>query len=268
MIRLDFVSNSSSSSFMVAVAKKDIKSFVNDICKKLQDKKSEFHVDRIVDINKNILNYVYDNIRSICFGGILLDKTIKKYTKKDEHYYSYKRILGDKKIVKHDNIDEIFLKKNGDIISTRYNYLWNLTIPKCSYVYSMLNMFRKEKEVFKFKKEFDGLLEYVKTKEYYNRYNYNMLDFGTTIIDKNTLLNSKYLIDLKYNFTSGGWDLDKLLELVNLDDTVIFKMEIGYEGEGTEYDCLYMENEKFWDKIMFSGPGIIIDKNTYGLKKK
>lgn len=267
MQRSDFVSNSSSSSFMVAVAKEDVKSFINYICNKLQDKKSEYHINDIVDRNKAILNYVYNNIRSVYFGSIFLDKKTTKYTEKDSSYDWYKSALKGFKTIKPTDNSKIVLRKNGDIFVTRYDYLDNLTVPKSSYIWSALNMHRNNKEIKEFKIVFNEFLKDVKSHRSYNKYDYNMLDFNTTIINKKTLLNSKYLLDLGYDFKTNGWDIDKLFEFVELDDTVIFKMDIGYEGEGGSYDSLYMENENFWDRITFNCPGIPIDKNTYGLNK-
>ena len=79
--RTDFVSNSSSCSFVIAVnSTYDIDSLAKDIAAATVNKKSEWHDPKLKNRNENILKFCMSTYQLAWLGGVVIGKQIHTYT--------------------------------------------------------------------------------------------------------------------------------------------------------------------------------------------
>ena len=79
--RTDFVSNSSSCSFIIAVnSTYDIESLAKDIAAATVNKKSEWHDPKLKSRNENILKFCMSTNQLAWLGGVVIGKEVRTYT--------------------------------------------------------------------------------------------------------------------------------------------------------------------------------------------
>ena len=266
MIRQDFVSNSSSTSFMVLVEKSNISKYINALSEKCEDRKSQYHIDNLVNINRSILNYSYYNLRALYVGGLVYYQDDKLYLEsaftKDQYSY-YLKLIENKK--DNDYCHVKFAKNKKDLILTHFDYVWNMVLPITNNAYNWINMDCKNNKKESFLDYISKIIEDYKIKRW-NRirltvkdnlyYGTKLPDFSTFVIDRNTINVTKYLLKCGCNLNVNNWNIEELDEIIK-DDNVIFNIDMCYEGDGLNEDTIYNENEDIF-KIYDTPYGIPI----------
>lgn len=79
-IRSGFVSNSSSSSFIVACAEGYLEKILKDIAKSCEDRKSQYHDYGLVKRNFRILDFCVNTYQLLFLGTLLVRTEVKKWT--------------------------------------------------------------------------------------------------------------------------------------------------------------------------------------------
>lgn len=90
-IRMDFVSNSSSSSYICAVNGTYVfKQLVKDIARRCINKKSEFHDPSLEEANRRTLEWCIDQFQLLFLGALTVGQQEFKYSKKDVEEHAAK----------------------------------------------------------------------------------------------------------------------------------------------------------------------------------
>jgi len=261
MIRNDFVSNSSSSSYIISIGKNyPIKSFINDLCKNCDNKKKKYHITDLRDKNKAVLTFHMYNIRLLFLGEVYIcDKELlidfnncpKWHDKTSWEYY-------------FNNLKKDIEKKGKDGKFTRWNEdfeLLNDTQIRSVYHYYIsglcLNRFDRQSdfEVMhsankKFEKQYnDGLVKRIKD---FLKLNYkkessvfhNNSKSSIYIIDEKTIELTEFMIERGFKINLYRWEkhLSSLKKRIK-DGETILSIEIAHSGNGMDVDTIYNETE-------------------------
>jgi hypothetical protein len=210
-IRTDFVSNSSSSSFVVACNKDyQFDDFVNDVTKEcIKHAESSYDdawKDKLVKINSAILNYSLIANECLYLGSLRID---------------------DEKLEEDDTW-------NGE-------YIYSPNIPTDKMWHFNRAHYRKDNTAQKedYKEMADSIYEYAKTQsdKYYdiNRFNHSYIYF----ISKRTIENTRALIAEGKPLILDKWiDLDKLENLLN-DGHKLYSIHVNQGGDGQDFKTIY-----------------------------
>jgi hypothetical protein len=210
-IRTDFVSNSSSSSFVVACNKDyQFNDFVKDVVAKTIEHTDEYDnkdwINELIIKNTAILNYSLIANECLYLGSLRVDK--KKLNKDDTWY-------GDFVCSPNIPTDKMwhFNKSN-----------WNVdnTLPK-----------------EKYKETANAIYDYAKTQsdKYYdiNRFGGSYIHF----ISKRTIENTRALLSTKMPLILDNWiDLDKLEQLL-ADGHKLYQIHVNQGGDGQDFKTIY-----------------------------
>ena len=210
-IRTDFVSNSSSSSFVVACDKDyQFNDFVKDVVAKTVEHSDEHdnkeQINELLTINTAILNYSLIANECLYLGNLRVDK---KKLDKDEMW------CGD--FVYSPNIPT--------------NKMWHFNRSN----WNVDRTLQKEE----YKETANAIYEYAKTQsdKYYdiNRFGGSYIHF----ISKRTIENTKALLATKMPLVLDDWiDLDKLEQLL-ADGHKLYQIHVNQGGDGQDFKTIY-----------------------------
>jgi len=260
MVRNDFVSNSSSTSYIISVGKNyPIKTFIKDISKKCIDKKSEYRIANLLDRNIAALQFHILNTRLLFLGEVfVMDKSfnidlnrIHRWENREEHKKTFarhmKRILQskDKKYTEYDTTWEYV--SDTKIKGTDHIYRNMVTYDILDYgnTFDVIEC-EKNKE---FEKEhndrvIESLKEFLKKLDYFGLY-HNPFTSDIFVIDKDTIKLTRLMLKKNMKMRFEKWeDIDKLEKMLDNGETII-GVRVSNHGDGMDSDTIYNETDNF-----------------------
>lgn len=253
MIRCDFVSNSSSSSFIISLDtdKCPFSDFVKIVCERTVNKKSEYAIPNLYEHNKIVLEYcvehynplfvgsINENIKDVILTknnihekfGIDLDKLIQKLKKEgkpsEETYKNYPQLYN-------------YIDYGGDLfkIDEDYNTILNKRfISNSGFVFPKHEIGRIN-YLYKTCNSIKNLIDYDK------KCNISVKSFLTYGITRDTIEISKFILenseDFKYYTDYGKIELYE--NLMN-ENNKIFSIQINKDDSGMDDFSIYSQCE-------------------------
>ena len=259
MIRNDFVSNSSSTSYIISIGKNyPIKTFIKDVSKKCVDKKSKYHVFSLLDRNMTTLQFHIMNTRLLFLGeAYVMDKSfnvdlnkVHKWEDKEEHkklFNGYmKRILRNKnkKYTEYDTTWEYVSDTKIKGTDHIYQGLITYDIIHAENTFDVMECennkkFEKEhnEQVIKNIQEF---LKKLYTCQYHNPFMSNIF-----VINKDTIKLTRLMLKNKIKMRFEKWENINKLEKMLDDGETIIGIRIANHGDGIDSDTIYNETDNF-----------------------
>ena len=242
-IRIDFVSNSSSCSFVIAVGKNfSFNDFIKEACDgclKYADDDNTLFLTEQNEFNNAVLNYHLRASELIYLGGLKVGNVNTTITKDNEYFKCIKNdivkstLSDDERII--ENTDECVICESDDIIygmaisKHKINYItmeyhWN-----DDYKCDIEKQKKAAKAIVKFAKNYaDSKIDYK-----------CLYDSATYFISRNTIWNTRALIAAGYEVKLEKWmDLDKLDDMLK-NGNRIFRIRVNNGGDGVDEDALY-----------------------------
>lgn len=243
-IRNDFVSNSSSCSFIIAVRSNfQLNDFIQQVCNNClrhadDDDNATFLAKQNV-FNNAVLNFHLRASELVYLGGLKIGNIKSIITKDDEYFLYFKNEITKQALPNYthvvENIDDHVVIETDDVI-------YGMAIPKHKVDYVTMEYhwnddyecdIEKQKNAAKAIAEFAKNYSDSKT-DYKCRY-----DSATYFISRNTIWNTRALIAAGYEVELEKWmDLDKLDEMLKNNDK-IFGIRVNNGGDGVDEDALY-----------------------------
>ena len=243
-IRNDFVSNSSSCSFVIAIGKNfPFNDFIKETCdgclKHADENDDALFLTEQNEFNNAVLNYHLRASELIYLGGLKIGN-IQTIIPKDDEYFPYfkndiaKQTLPcDERVI--ENTDEKIVLEHDDVIygmaiqKHEINYVTMEYHWDDDYACDIEKQKKAAKEIVKFAKNYSDF----KT-DYRCRYN-----SATYFISRTTIWNTRALIAAGYEVELEKWmDLDKLDEMLKNGDR-IFNIRVNNGGDGVDEDALF-----------------------------
>ena len=241
--RIDFVSNSSSCSFIIAIGKNfTLNDFIKETCngclKHCDEDDNDLFVISQNEYNNAVLNYHLRASELLYLGGLKIGN-IKTTVSKDDEYFSYlkdnisKQLLYDERVI--ENTDYYVVIETDDVV-------YGMAIPKRYVEYVTMEYHWNDDYKCDIEKQKNAAIEIVKfaknysdhKADYKSRYNSN-----TYFISRSTIWNTRALIAAGYEVELEKWmDLDKLDKMLQNDDK-IFNIRVNNGGDGVAEDALF-----------------------------
>ena len=260
MIRNDFVSNSSSTSYIIAVGSNyPINTFIKDICKNCINKKSKYHIKDLLDRNITSLSYHIQNTRLlflgeafVCDREYIIDRTKKKeWESKEEHESSFdnlfKRIKKKSKDGKFDEYDQTY-EILSDTQIKAIDHIWESSLSfgdrndmNFEIIHSEKNPEFEEKHNKQTVKNIQELLKYKNQRTRFwmdDSYFHNTYVIDQSTIDRTKLM-QKYGIQMRFS----KWENLKKIEKLLKEGNTIIAMRVAHSGDGMEPDYIYNERD-------------------------
>jgi len=243
-IRIDFVSNSSSCSFVIAIGKNfPFNDFIRETCdgclKHADDDDNALFLTEQNEFNNAVLNFHLRASELVYLGGLKVGNVQSIVTKEDEYFPYIKNdiakqaLSNDEHVV--ENTDDRVIIKTNDVI-------YGMAIPKHKVDYVTMEYhwnddykcdIEKQKNAAKAIAEFAKNYSDSKT-DYKCRY-----DSSTYFISRNTIWNTRALIAAGYEVELEKWmDLDRLDKMLQ-DGDRIFGIRVNNGGDGVDEDALF-----------------------------
>ena len=241
--RIDFVSNSSSCSFIIAIGKNfTLNDFIKETCdgclKHCDEDDNDLFVISQNEYNNAVLNYHLRASELLYLGGLKIGN-IKTTVSKDDEYFSYlkdnisKQLLYDERVI--ENTDDYVVIETDDVV-------YGMAIPKRYVEYVTMEYHWNDDYKCDIEKQKNAAIEIVKfaknysdhKADYKSRYNSN-----TYFISRSTIWNTRALIAAGYEVELEKWmDLGKLDKMLQNDDK-IFNIRVNNGGDGVAEDALF-----------------------------
>ena len=242
--RIDFVSNSSSCSFVIAIGKNfPLNDFIKEACdgclKHIDRDDNNLFTNKQDEFNNVVLNYHLRASELLYLGGLKIGPMQSVFTKDDE-YFSYLKndiakqdVSPDERVI--ENTDEKIVLEHDAIVygmalPTHYvdyvthEYHWN-----DDYKCDSEKQKNAAKAIFEFAKNYSD-----SRTDYKCRY-----DSSTYFISRTTIWNTRALIAAGYEVELEKWmDLDKLDKMLQNGDR-LFNIRVNNGGDGVDEDALY-----------------------------
>lgn len=242
-MRNDFVSNSSSSSFIIAVnhANYSFMEFMNDMLDDTiaitDDWVTPEHIDNIRNTNRRNLDYHLHSSELLFLGDLIIDEKTQTYTKdSDEQLFNSLKYC-----IRTNNLwnGEKVIEQNDALITlSTPNIISHIIIPHTKMEYR-ISFSNPETELDDKKKErAEQLVNYAK--QAINEYGETQYCIKLFFISKTTIYNTKALIDCGYNVHLQEWekDLDNLLSRLNNGESIYGIMQC-QGGDGQDELSIY-----------------------------
>jgi len=261
--REDFVSNSSSCSFMVAInGTYDIESFAKDLAKSCCNPKSEFHCAGLEKHNRKILDFCLSTYELAFLGCLELETKEHKWTladfkriyKNDEdaqqqmdaHIENIKRCKDAdcdptfREDFKHDFYD----KKTETLHTFEKVCAQGLAVDSDTMRYAFDHYgYKTDDEPATKKLRVKNLIKYAKA---HSSHSDGMFDRNIDIyrVTERTLKNTRELIEAGHSISLPSWckDLDEAEKRLK-DGEQIFGLRIAHQGDGWGNYYIYMDDE-------------------------
>lgn len=242
--RIDFVSNSSSCSFIVAIGKKfPLNDFIKEACdgclRHADEDDTDWFVSKQNEFNNVVLNYHLRASELVYLGGLSVGPMQSVFTKADE-YFSYLKndiakqaISPDERVI--ENTDEKIVLESDVVV-------YGMAIPKHDMNYITMEYHWNDDykcDIEKQKKAAKAILEFAKNYSDAKTDYKCRCDSSTYFISRNTIWNTRALIAAGYNVALEKWmDLDKLDKMLQ-DGDQIFGIRVNNGGDGVDDDALF-----------------------------
>ena len=242
--RIDFVSNSSSCSFIIAIGKNfPLNDFIKEACdgclKHADDDDDALCLTKQNEFNNAVLNYHLRASELLYLGGLKIGN-VKTTVTKDDEYFSYlkddisKQLLPDDERV-IENADDYVVIESNDVI-------YGMAIPKHYVDYVTMEYHWNDDYKCDIEKQKKAAVEIVKFAKNYSdsKMDYKCrYDSNTYFISCTTIWNTRALIAAGYEVELEKWmDLDKLDKMLQ-DGDQIFSIRINNGGDGVDEDALF-----------------------------
>lgn len=242
--RIDFVSNSSSCSFIVAIGKNfPLNDFIKEACdgclKHIDEDDNNLFVNQQNEFNNAVLNYHLRASELLYLGGLSIGPMQSVFTKDDE-YFPYLKddiakqaISPDEHII--ENTDEKIVLEHDDVV-------YGMAIPKHYVDYVTMEYHWNDDYKCDIEKQKKAAIEIVKFAKNYSdsKMDYKCYsDSSTYFISRTTIWNTRALIAAGYKVELEKWmDLDKLDKMLQNGDK-LFNIRVNNGGDGVDEDALY-----------------------------
>lgn len=267
--RIDFVSNSSSCSFVIALDKNaKLDEFIEEACKgclkHVSDDDSKIFVEQQNEFNKAVLDYHLRASELLYLGCLCIGKVRDIYMKEDDE-----ELFKNMKAVISDNTCGERLIENTDdkIVIERIEEIDRIAISKCKmeyvtnawhwdddYSYDLEMQKKAAKNIVEFAKNYSD-----SRSDYKSRQNSK-----TYVISRNTVWNTQALIAAGYKVVLDDWmDLGKFDKMLQ-DGQKLVVVHVNNGGDGVDEDALYSFGGWDGEDVFDSMPKIeIIDSETW-----
>lgn len=242
-VRNDFVSNSSSCSFVIEI-KKDflLDDFVAEACNgclKHADEQDSKEFVKKQDAYNNIILKYHLNASELLYLGSLCVGTIQTIiTKDDEFFHHLKKSISKKEIPREERIVE---NTNERIVVETDESINGMAIPTHKVEYVTME-FHWENDyscnIEKQKKVAKEILRFAKN--YGSNTDYKCrCDSNTYCISRNTIWNTRALIAAGHKIELEDWmDLDKIEKMI-VDGNKVVCIRVNNGGDGVDEDSIY-----------------------------
>ena len=242
--RIDFVSNSSSCSFIVAIGKNfPLNDFIKEACdgciKHADEDDTDWFVNKQNEFNNVVLNYHLRASELVYLGGLSVGPMQSVFTKDDE-YFSYLKndiakqaISPEERVI--ENTDEKIVLESDEVV-------YGMAIPAHDMDYITMEYHWNDDykcDIEKQKKAAKAILEFAKNYSDSKTDYKCRCDSSTYFISRNTIWNTRALIAAGYDVELEKWmDLDKLDKMLQ-DGDQIFGIRVNNGGDGVDDDALF-----------------------------
>lgn len=248
--RNDFVSNSSSCSFVVAIPKDySIDSFIEDLVNDSvasRDDEPEDFVDIVRKSNRRNLDYHLNTTELLFLGRLQINDTIRtfKNEENEDGYNAYSEMVNcidDPWLKEHpEQCDFIVEKRDNDEMTLRFHHFTSgITVSSEMMSYEIGRWsFAKEYTDEDKKRIAKNIYEYAALTDDNHKFT-SWSQSNLFQVTKNTVMNTRDLIDTGYNVKLDSWeDLDKL-EARIANGEKIFHIELANGGDGMSSNTIY-----------------------------
>lgn len=242
--RIDFVSNSSSCSFIIAIGKNFLlNDFIKETCdgclKHADDYDDALFLTKQNEFNNAVLNYHLRASELLYLGGLKIGN-VKTTVTKDDEYFSYlkddiskQQLPDDERVV--ENADDHVVIETDDVV-------YGMAIPKHYVDYVTMEYHWNDDYKCDIEKQKNAAMKIVKFAQNYSNFkaDYKCLyDSSTYFISRTTIWNTRALIAAGYEVELEKWmDLDKLDKMLQNGDR-LFNIHVNNGGDGVDEDALY-----------------------------
>lgn len=293
-IRTDFVSNSSSSSFVVSISKDyELKNFVKDLAKSCTNPKYKYHNKELASRNSRILDFCLNTYELAFLGTWKLRTDEKVFSRKDfDDLY-----IGRSKTEQHELSDE---ERKDLLQEAQYHWDYELKCiekaknPKCDPIFKKMverNYLDDDEKLHTFHDRYAGncIIDTDSMRYDFDRFGYNTDNDAKIIkyrverlkhlaeenveceklvnyrnprcyaITLNTIKNTRDILNAGYKLEFDKFeDLDELEARLNAGEK-LYRIHIGHSGEGYGNYEIYCEEDA---KGLFSLAAEILDAES------
>lgn len=260
-VRSDFVSNSSSSSFVIAIDfhKYPFEDFVANVCDNCDDKESKYHGKELHGLNEAILRYCVQFNERLYLGSLRLGKSREEW-KRGEDWGHEKLAPGEStegtpfEMLKRDLIDrssyspeysgESAWFKDADTLVHEYPIGVDAALTVSKDIMSHIREHWGGHDVpeEQLRAQRVEMIAEIMRKERMNKKLYlSPYSSNTYQITQGTIDNTRDMLAEGYKIDLSEWDLAALEARIKAGESIV-AMECGYSGEGYDDTRIYSES--------------------------